>query len=399
MTTPSTLLDPSVPLAEVRDVVAKTWSQVQTGEYRLCLGLRRLYRDHAHRGAGFARFADYAAFAFGIPEKLASTFSFLGEHLERLPRLRMALEDGEITYTKAREFAAVTDEDDVEWWIDLAKRSTNRQLERERQRYEARQKGEAYEPLDTVRSKLNPRQRQAARAVREKLTREEGKPVPEEKLLGKMLDLFTEGRLAGGEDGVKPPDRPYLTLGLCPACLTAHVPVPGENLEGKVSEWLEALRGGAEVHATILDQLVEYEGKLWRRDECPGWTPPAWEKEASRYVEASVRRSIEARDGHRCRRPGCGCPVPLDVSHLEPHRDGGPVTRENAVQHCATCNRMIEAGALKAIGRAPFEKYYLRDGTFLGWGFDPVPFEQGDPHVGTVQRAPPVPVGRCLAPV
>jgi len=379
MSAPSSLLDPAVPLAEVRDVVADCWSALERAEYRLCLGLRRLFRDHAHRGAGFARFTDYAAFAFGIPEKLAGTFSFLGEHLERLPRLREALESGEITYTKAREFAAVTDEEDVEWWIDLARRSTNRRLEREKQRYLARKRGAEYEPEETVTSKLTPPQRQAARALRERLTRREGKPVPDDRLLGKMLDLFAQGELGGSGGGVEPPPRPYLTLGLCPACLKVHVPVPGENLEGKVSEWLEALRGGAEVHATILGQLVERDGKLWRRDECPGWVPPAWSEEASRYVAASVRR------------------------HLEPHRAGGPVTPENAVQHCATCNRMIETGALRVVGRAPFEKYYLRDGTFLGWGFDPEPFEQGDAHVGVGaiegKRAPPTRADRRKAPV
>jgi hypothetical protein len=171
MQPPSTLLDPAVPLDEVQGVVAETWNQVQTGEYRLCLGLRRLFRDNAHRGSGIAKFTDWAEFAFGIPEKLAGTFSFLGEHLERLPRLRRALEEGEITYTKAREFAAVTDEEDVDWWVDFARKNTNRQLEREKQRYLARKKGKEYEPVDIVKSKLNPRQKQAARAVREKITR------------------------------------------------------------------------------------------------------------------------------------------------------------------------------------------------------------------------------------
>ena len=156
------------------------------------------------------------------------------------------------------------------------------------------------------------------------------------------------------------------------------------------------------MHATILDQLVEVDGKLWRRDECPVWTPPAWDKEAKRYVEVAVRRYIEARDGNRCRTPGCSCPGPLDIGHLEAHRDGGPVTIENAVQQCTACNGMIESGALRVLGRAPFEKYYLRDGTFLGWGFDPSRFEQGDPHVEAREiegdPAPPGPGSRRKEP-
>ncbi len=78
------------------------------------------------------------------------------------------------------------------------------------------------------------------------------------------------------------------------------------------------------------------------------------------------------------------------------------MTNENAVQQCATCNDLIESGALEVLGRAPFEKYYQRDGTFMGWGFDPSRFEQCDAHVGTGRkegdRAPPGPEGRRRKP-
>ena len=99
---------------------------------------------------------------------------------------------------------------------------------------------------------------------------------------------------------------------------------------------------------------------------------------------------------------GGGCPGPLDVSHIEPHRDGGPASKDNIGMACASCNQMIESRALRVVGRAPFEKYYLRDGTFLGWGFDPERFEQEKPHVGTGRiagdRAPPGPNGRRKKP-
>ena len=51
---------------------------------------------------------------------------------------------------------------------------------------------------------------------------------------------------------------------------------------------------------------------------------------------------------------------------------------------CRTCNALIEEGRLAVIGIAPFEKYYLLDGTFIGWGYDPTPFNPLPrvPHVG-----------------
>ena len=54
-------------------------------------------------------------------------------------------------------------------------------------------------------------------------------------------------------------------------------------------------------------------------------------------------------------------------------------------QQCATCNDLVEVGRLRIQGEAPFEKYYLADGTFLGHGFDPEPA----PHVGKSGRLAP----------
>ncbi|MEN8149693.1 MAG: hypothetical protein ABFS86_07705, partial [Planctomycetota bacterium] len=61
------LMDPATPHRAVSRLVRRRWSQVQRGEYELSMALRRLYRDNVHRGAGHARFADYADQHFGIP--------------------------------------------------------------------------------------------------------------------------------------------------------------------------------------------------------------------------------------------------------------------------------------------------------------------------------------------
>ena len=88
---------------------------------------------------------------------------------------------------------------------------------------------------------------------------------------------------------------------------------------------------------------------------------------------AEVRRRIEARDGFRCRVPGCQNAVPLENSHVTPHREGVPATEEYIGQHCASCNTLIEAQRLTVKGLYPFEEYWLADGTYLGVGYDPTP--------------------------
>jgi hypothetical protein len=128
----SDYLDPAVPVRRVEEAVAEDWRRLTRCEFRLALGLRRLFRDYAHRRDGRGRFADWAEDRFGVPAKLALTFSFLGEHFERLALLRTAVGSGEVAWTRAREFAAVATEVTVAEWIAYAKSHTNRELERRR---------------------------------------------------------------------------------------------------------------------------------------------------------------------------------------------------------------------------------------------------------------------------
>jgi hypothetical protein len=149
------LLDPSIPLQQVAAHVRKRWKQHQRVELELCLGLRRLFRDNIHRGAGLGNFATYAQIKFDIPYKLAWTFSNLGEHLERLPLLVAAMVSGEVTYTKAREFAPYIQPEHQTEWIEFASTHTNRAVEQRVGKWNVDQKGEEYVEKKKVTSRLN----------------------------------------------------------------------------------------------------------------------------------------------------------------------------------------------------------------------------------------------------
>ncbi|MHC4858791.1 MAG: hypothetical protein ACYTDY_01720 [Planctomycetota bacterium] len=366
------LLDPATKHASVADRVRDAWAGVQRGEYVLSVGLRRLFRDQVHRGEGFSRFKDYAERRFGIPGKLADLFSFVGRHLERLPKTRAAMESGELTYTKAREFVKLATVETEEEWIEFAKGATNRQLERRARR--ARSGTE--EDTTRVVSRLTPPEVQAVRMARESLMKELDRAVPEDKVLPELAETVLAGGPPPSGTAPRRPPGPYLTINLCPRCMHTHVPVPGENLRVPVEDWFAALRDGAEVVDLLSEVLCDCPDARHRRDLCSRSRPTEGPAPRSRHVPASVRRRIEARDGFRCRTPGCGNPVPLEAGHLKPFRDGAPMSERFLCQQCATCNDLIENGRLRVAGEAPFERYHLADETFLGYGFDP------DPHVG-----------------
>jgi hypothetical protein len=371
----SQLLDPSVPHAAVLDAVRRSWRRFDHAQYVLCIALRRLFRDYAHRGAGYARFDDWAEDELGIPGKLAWTFSLLGRDLERLPRTREALERGEITYTKAREYARMaTAEDDADW-VEFARSHTNREVERRVRHVEMRSP-----PVKTVTSRMDVDEAQVTRAAREKLCRVLDEPVAEEKVLPRLAAMFVEERVEVAGPGR--PARPYLSLQLCPSCLATWAPVPGEDVEVPLDRWLDELRDGAEVTALIESQLCDCEDMRHRRDLCPRVEPSAGEGPSGRHVPEIVRREVEARDGFRCRVPGCRESGPLELSHLVAFADGGPMTAGNVVQHCRTHNALIATGRIRVEGVAPFEHYRLADGTYLGVGHDPVPRRRPVSHVG-----------------
>ncbi len=384
----SDFLDPAVPVRRVEEAVAEDWSRLTRSEFRLALGLRRLYRDYAHRRDGRGRFVDWAEDRFGVPAKLASTFSFLGEHFERLPVLRAAVEAGEVAWTKAREFAALATEKDVAEWIAYAKGHTNRELER---RLADRQG----EPAKQISVPLTATQVQEVRRAREILTRETKKPVAERDLLPTMSKMLAEGTLvlAGKGPAAAPakPVRPYLSMNLCVNCLDTWIPIPGENLRIPIEQWLAELKAGATVVDLLSQYLCDCPDVKHRRDRCPHRRPPLRPvADASRYVREEDLRIIEARDGGRCSTPGCGGCGPLDLGHLRPFREGYPAVPANLRQQGSVCNQMIESGRLLVTGEAPFEEYRTASGEYLGIGYDPrrrrapEPESAGpeNPHVG-----------------
>ena len=199
MSTPlAFLLDPSVKHRRVESTVAELWNAHQRAEYGLCLGLRRLFRDQVHRSKGRARFVDWVEQRFGIPRKLAGTFSWIGSVIEKLPLTRAAMERGEVTYTKVREYMTRAGPETEAEWIEFAKTHTNREIEARVRRAEAADGGEKVKQS----SELTAEERQATRKAREILQKKTGKPVRDADVLGKLATSFVKnGGLFGSGEG------------------------------------------------------------------------------------------------------------------------------------------------------------------------------------------------------
>jgi len=123
------------------------------------------------------------------------------------------------------------------------------------------------------------------------------------------------------------PRSPYQVVCLrCPDCGTGRVATSHGDLP-LTREALEALL----VDADHIDP----------EHRCRGSIPPR------------IRRAVLARDGHRCRIPGCGCRFALIVHHGKKVAAGGPNAIENYVTLCPSCHRALHrhADRLRALVR------------------------------------------------
>ncbi|MGH7858641.1 MAG: HNH endonuclease, partial [Candidatus Binatia bacterium] len=80
---------------------------------------------------GFVRLGDYTRERLGCSASEAKTAARVAEGLRRLPGVARAFEEGQVPWTKARILVSAASEETEKRWLELAKRVTVRELERQ----------------------------------------------------------------------------------------------------------------------------------------------------------------------------------------------------------------------------------------------------------------------------
>ena len=64
-------------------------------------------------------------------------------------------------------------------------------------------------------------------------------------------------------------------------------------------------------------------------------------------IPPSTRKRVLARDGYRCRRPGCNGTNFLEVHHIKPRAASGSNHESNLITLCSACHQLLhERGSL-----------------------------------------------------
>lgn len=277
---------------------------------------------------GYSSLTAYARAVNGFGSSKTSDLVRIAEACAELPRTRAAFLDGELDWCAAREIVKRATPADEEEWLEKASRLTVSELASV-----ARDEDPVYRRL----LELSGEELASVEAVVEAIRRECG-PLAFGKALAEACRRMEAGQ-AGSLGGV----GYRIVINRCGSC--------GETTR-RTSQGAVPLRpqevARIECDAEVLDI---------REGPAP----------ISRTVPPKIHRHVMSRNDGRCLVPAC--PNPADAFHHELGWKNGHDPK-TGFGLCRSHHDSRHRGFLRIEGAMPRARFYLADGTFLGWAGD-----------------------------
>ena len=272
------------------------------------LWFAEVQRRALFRALGYASLDLYATQALGFSLNRYWQFKRLADDLDRLPVLREAVASGDVGWTKAQQVARVATVETQAVWVEKAKVTGRRELERE---VKAARADAALAPAQaTFTLRTDAVQLARLEALLEKARKLKRVPAGADRtdLVLAALEALVAGGCAGGGPSAQ------IIVQQCPDCAAATV----------VTSRGEQPLAPAQVAALACDAHIK--------------TP---EKPNRATIPPSVRAAVLARDRHRCTTPGCRSVHFLEVHHVVPRSRGGSNRAENLATLCSRCHGFV----------------------------------------------------------
>ena len=299
-----------------------TLSELARVEKRAVLLFAEIYERRLFRELGYSSMRQYAREALGFSDGKFYQFQRLADSFKTLPKVKRAVASGELSWTKARTVVSVAKPESQGEWIDVAKASTSRDLERTVKAartsdgrapapdlFSEERSGPAARREATVNLKLEPEQLAQLEALEEAL-RKHGLRGSREEVLLQGLSLASRGARADGGKN-------------CTRVQSAQKQVVIYQCEDCGGKKVQTSRGLIETDAPTDDAKVLGNDGVNRSS-----IPP------------KTRNQVLARDRHRCQSPGCGNRHFLEVHHIKPRSGGGGNEPPNLLTLCSACHRL-----------------------------------------------------------
>lgn len=323
---------PDRPAAEVDAALRLALAACDRARECAVLWFAEVRRRELYRSFGYASLELYAVQALGFSRNRTWQFKRLADGLDRLPALREAVAGGELGWTKARQVARVADPATAAAWVETAKATGRRELERQVLAVQAGPQrcgaggavapaqlelgavAPAQQPQATITLRADALQLARFEALVERARKAGAVPRGSDRmeLVLAALEALIEGPVAAGEPGRRATPAARIVIHQCPGCGSAAVGTPRGELP----------LAPAQLAAAQCDAVVQEAGRRNRATVAP-----------------AVRAAVLARDRHRCATAGCGSSRFLEVHHVVPREAGGSNRADNLVTLCGRCHR------------------------------------------------------------
>lgn len=342
--------------------------------------LREAQRMQLWRQFGYASLIEYMERELLYTPRAAVERLRVANMIEDLPAIEAALQQGELSFSGARELSRVVTPETQQAWLDAARGKNVREVEG---LVSGHKRGDT--PDDPIDEEL------VTQVLRFEVTKATAAIVKHyQKLrahqLGQLIDddvvirevfqlaldkLVDDRRRPALEKSSESLTSPSASSASISAASTSETQAPVAKVSAPLQPryqhaivtcdtckrgWLDAagarsLLSPAEVECATCDAgdigYADAAGPVRKRSKIP----PA------------TRRKVLARDGHRCRVPGCGS-TNIDVHHLHPFGLGGSHDESNLLTLCEGHHRAVHNGKLIIRGSPPdvsFEFATLED--------------------------------------
>ncbi len=282
---------------------------------------RRLYRK-----LGYSSINHYARSELKFSKTRTGDFVQLARKLEQLPVVRESVAKGELGYTKAREIVKVASPENENGWVQEAKKSSRRELERKvaKAKRQAKANPDQAELISEKKSlnatvpvrlsvEMTPEQFALYETLLEKLHKQGPVGSRAEMVLEAMAELVTSRTQKAPRGALAEGPTYQVHVHQCPDCEKASISTSKGEL-AVAKEFTEVLS---------CDARVDQPGKL-----------------NTSIIPPATRRMVLARDRNQCRTPGCGHTKFLEVHHIKPRAAGGKNRPENLITLCSACHRL-----------------------------------------------------------
>ena len=322
---------------------------------------RGLYRDLGH-----ASMEIYAREGLGFSPGRTRQFLALARDLRRLPRLRAAVADGRLGWTKAQGVARVVAPASEAAWVERAVALPREELRREvatarararSARLAARGQAAGQLELSTARAtstRGDGSSHAAAPAAAPAIIPPTTIAIQLDALELARFDALVAAAKRSGAVAADATRAEIVLAGLAALTENSQRVRRGRRATGASS----SARRPAPAATVIVQRCPECEaafaltsGGQKRLDRaaaaaiaCDHVARDSRGHNRSE-IPPAVRRQVLDRDGHRCTTPGCGNTHFLDVHHVVPRAAGGSNRPENLITLCARCHRFTHERA------------------------------------------------------